>query len=57
MIKDLINCDNAIDYIRLMTGKVAIKKVIDLDAGVFAVKKDKSIVLGVVKIDGDNIQR
>lgn len=56
-MEDLIDCDSAIYYVRFMTGKVVIEKMISLNVKIFAVKKVAGLVLEVVKVNEDNIQK
>lgn len=55
MIEDLIDCDCAIDYVCLVTGKIAIEKVIGLDTGVFTVKNSVSLIFKAFEVDEDDI--
>lgn len=57
LIKDLTDCDSAINYVYYVTRKIIVEKVISLDTKMFVMKKYASLVLKVVEIDGNDIQR
>lgn len=57
LIENLIDCNSIVSYIRLVIRNVAFKTIIDLDADVFVIKKVASLILGVVEINEDNINR
>lgn len=50
----MINCNSIVDYIHLVTKKVLIEIMIGLDT---KVKKGAYLVLKVVKVDKNNINR
>lgn len=53
----MINCNNIVSYAYFIIRKVAVKTMIDLNTDIFVMKKSVDLVLKVVKIDGDNINR
>lgn len=56
-MKSFNNCDSIIYYANFITRKFTIKTMIGLNAEMFALKKDASLDLKVIKIDEDNINR
>lgn len=57
VIKNLIDCNNTVDYIRFMTGKIIVENVITLDAEIFAIKKGVNLVLEAVEVNGNDTQK
>lgn len=57
MTKDLIDYNNLVDYIYLVTKNVTIEIMIGLDVGVFALKIVTSLILEIVEINTDNIYK
>ncbi len=55
VIKDLTDCDSAINYLHYVTRKITVEKVISLDTRVFVMKKYASLILKVVEIDRNDI--
>lgn len=57
MIKDLIDCDNPVNYACFVIENITIEIIIGLNARVFAIKIVASLILEADKIDKDNIYK